>query len=247
MRFLVVPQDRAKESRDLLERLAVSDIQLVLVKKREDAPSAEDERLFRAHPQAPAALVSVKRDYAKAVRKLLSIECERKEFRAEDQLLVAWLKPTPPVVDEPPDPRTAMTAAEATCDRLHFAKHALVAVDEIPPHRHGFIARAAQLLIRFANGEDLGPFKEWKERHWVHFAGGGKVSHQFHYMSEGKSTSFLSDWHLKEGDFTSPESAARVYFGRAERDGRMDVFVAYVGPHPKDGKRYAYFYDVPEK
>lgn len=241
MRFLIVPQDLSKDVRALLERLSVHDVVLVLVKKKEDAPGVDDLAMFKLHPQAPAALVSVKRDYAKVVKTLLNVQLQPKKFRADDQLLHGWLLPVPPVVEAPPDPRTAMSSADSACHRLLFAKNALKDVDLVPKHRHGFVARAAVMLVRFANGEELGPPNEWKERHCINFASGGDVSYKFHFTSNGRARTLHSYWHLKEGDFTTAESAVRIYLAKAERDGIWVVFVAYVGPHPKHGERDVYF------
>lgn len=56
---------------------------------------------------------------------------------------------------------------------------------------------------------DTGAMREWNARHGVEFALNGKVKYKWPAPS---SKQVASEWHLKEGDKTTAERAARVYF-----------------------------------
>ncbi|HFE45625.1 MAG TPA: hypothetical protein ENJ18_09030 [Nannocystis exedens] len=64
--------------------------------------------------------------------------------------------------------------------------------------------------------------------------------------SKGKDTEGTTDWHLKEGDKTTRESAARIYFERVEVAGEVKVLVFYLGPHPDD-RKYSVCIDCDDK
>jgi len=44
-----------------------------------------------------------------------------------------------------------------------------------------------------------------------------------------------TQWHLKAGDRTTRESAARIYFDVVKVASAHLVVILYAGPHPKDG------------
>lgn len=118
---------------------------------------------------------------------------------------------------------------------------ALKHADDLVEHRWEFAALGAELLARYALGESLGPLRNWKSAHGVDFATNGQVTYKYRGSSGSETCDGRTDWHLKEGDNTTRESAARIYFARVEFSSGTRVVVFYVGPHPKDGERAVSF------
>jgi hypothetical protein len=70
------------------------------------------------------------------------------------------------------------------------------------------------------------------------FAANGQVKFQYSIDGLGTISNRACEWHLKDGDHTTRECAARVYFDRVELlSGRTLVIVFYCGPHPPEGTR----------
>jgi len=95
-------------------------------------------------------------------------------------------------------------------------------------------------LARYADGEDLGPLRNWKDNYGVDFAPNGRVKHEYVITWRGHEREGTTEWHLKEGDKTERESAARIYFERVDFETEVKVVVFYVGPHPEDGTSSVY-------
>ncbi len=234
MRFLFVYQDYADKARKLVETLAVNDVTVIVARKKEDYPSREELNLIGIR-QPPAAICQVVRRYKKNIGDLVDIEYEAKTFRENDLQLKEWLQPTPVAVVQPLRPSEAFANALAGCENLIIARQALAAVDEIHQRRWAFIQSASMLLRRHAQGEDLGPMRDWEAQFGVAFAANGQVSYCCDVPSR-KHKWPASEWHLKEGDKTSADDAPRIYFDVLEIDGQRRVIVSYAGPHPKDGE-----------
>ncbi|MGS1126775.1 hypothetical protein ACVCL3_07250 [Rhodanobacter sp. UC4437_H4] len=230
MRYLFVYQHFAIQARELVARTGATDVEVVLVKKGEDRP---DDHLFgRLDTIKPmCATCQVVRGYRRAVEAVTTVEYCAKTFRVDDQQLIAWLQATKPAAAQAVIcPTAAFRACVAQCDHLVLAAGALTRADETDRLRWPFIQRAANILTRKAQGEDLGPMREWKARHGVDYAAHSKVGFKGGPAQQKKTSS----WHLKDGDHTTAEAAARVYFDCLERHGQSIVVVFYVGPHPPD-------------
>jgi len=236
MRFLVVYQDFSRPAQEVVDRLGVEDVTVLIVQKGEREVSAEFVAKLQKHPNAPTAVCQVVRKFKKSIAALVDIQYTAKKFRQDDQQLANWLLP-PETVDE-----SYLAPAEAITNAILEAKHLVAAdgalehADKLAGHRWKFANRSADLLARYAEGEDLGPLRNWKESHGVDFAANGRVSYEYVVSSKGEDAKGITEWHLKEGDKTTRESAARIYFECVEVAGEVKVLIFYVGPHPNDGK-----------
>jgi hypothetical protein len=233
MRFLFVYQDYAHEARRLLDELSVSDVQIIVARRGESAPSEDEILILKKHPDAPAAACELNRKYRKAAEKYVNFTVEPKKFRFQDRVLRDWLAPpTAAPVAQVATPSQSFGGLKSGALMLH--PNALDRADELAKHRWAFAAKSAALLERFANNDStLGPMSEWKENHGVAFAPNGAVSYACVFTCGHGDCRTVSPWHLKEGDKTTPEAAARIYFQRVE----SMVLISYVGPHPDDGQR----------
>jgi hypothetical protein len=238
MRFLFVYQDRKAAAQELLAELVVHDVALIVVLKNSTSPNAEELALLEAHKGAPAAACELVRKYRKNVAHLVSFTCEPKKFRIHDQQLRAWLVPKVTVEVAYEKPSLAFAAAANRSKRLLLHPNALDSADDVARHRWRFAAKAADLLGRYANGEDLGPNRDWKAKYGVEFAASGRVEFRYHATCGSISRRDSTAWHLKEGDTTTRESAVRIYFAYVEFPTAKWILVFYVGPHPpSDGER----------
>lgn len=233
MRYLFVYQDFADKTRNLVQSLGADDVVVIVVRKNEDYPSANEIQAIGGDRPA-AAICQVVRKYKKNIASLVDIEYEAKSFREEDQQLKEWLLPARADEEAPSAPSVAFAAAMEGCADFLIATNALARIDEIHPRRWGFVSRAAKLLRRHADKEALCPMRDWEAQHDVEFAANGRVSFRC-YLPGKKQPSSESYWHLKDGDKTSADDAPRIYFNVLEVNDRERVVVTYAGPHPKDG------------
>lgn len=235
MRFLFVYQDFATQARNLVGELLVRDVQVVVARKGEVFPNAAEIEMLKKHPGAEAAACQLNRKYRKNVEQYVSFTVAPKKFRFGDQVLREWLVPSDQQADAVAAPSAAFREADRVSALLRLHSRALDRSDDLDPTRWSFAAAAANLLARLASGEDLGPLREWGERHGVAFAANGQVRYRWTLRHDGEFSDGVSEWHLKAGDKTTAERAARIYFQPVDVGGQKLVLVFYVGPHPQDG------------
>lgn len=247
MRFLIVYQDFARDARELVQSLGAVEVQVIVAKKGESEPGQRERDLLLAHRGASCAACQVVRSYRKSIKDIVNLEYEPKQFRKEDLILRNWLVPSlVESVDSPLfEPRTAFEAAARSEPRLIIGPKALETANDLVHERWRFASRAASLLERFARGDDLGSFRDWRVNHCVECAVNGQVYFECRLHCGKQVCISKSEWHLKEGDRTTREGAARVYFDKIEVAGLSWVVVTYCGPHPCDG-RYECTVEVPE-
>ncbi len=235
MRFLFVYQDYGDQARNLLAELGVRDVEVIIARKGAVGPTDEEMLAIKSVEGAQAAACELNRKYRKAVDQFVEFTCEPKKFRFGDQQLREWLVPVnnPPVIFGLPS--EAFKAAAERVPELILHDDALLLADQISQHRWPFATLSADLLARFASGEQLGPRRGWKADYGVEFAGNGRVSYRYVGTCGEPGCSGRTEWHLKEGDNTTRESAARIYFARVDHASGPRVVVLYVGPHPEDG------------
>lgn len=222
------------QARELLDDLKVKDVKLIVARKGADCPTGEEVEILKAHQGAEAAACQIDRKYRKSVEPFVSFCCEPKKFRFHDQLLREWLVPKAAIEPTYGRPSDAFREAATRAPLLILHSDALLSADELAEHRWKFATLASNLLERYAKGEKLAPPREWKAAYGVDFAANGRVS--FKLTPRSGAAPLVCFWHLKEGDNTSRQSAARVYFARIEFEARVWVIVFYVGPHPDDGE-----------
>ena len=237
MRFLFVHQDYGEQAERLVAELGVQDVQVIIARKGSFGPTEAETAQLRANTGAEAAACELIRKYRKTVSPYVQFTLEPKKFRIHDQVLREWLLPTDvsPVTFDPPS--IAFRKAAARTPELVLHPDALNSANDIANHRWRFASQSAEILERFAAGEALGAPQDWKAKYGVDFAPNGRVGFRYVSTCGEQSCRGKTEWHLKEGDNTSPEGAARIYFVRLEHSGGMRVVVFYVGPHPADGVR----------
>jgi hypothetical protein len=237
MRFLFVYQDYSEQARKLLDDLAVRDVTLIIARKNANTPTADEIKLLEAHRGADAAACEINRKYRKSAAPYVTFCCEPKKFRFEDQQLREWLVPKDRVGAACGRPSAAFLAAARRTSMLVLHPDALKFADDLIKHRWEFATVGADLLARYALGESLGPLRDWKAARGIEFAATGRVAYKYRGTCGTEMRDGRTEWHLKDGDNTSRESAARVYFVRVAFSSGPRVIVFYVGPHPEDGER----------
>lgn len=242
MRFLFVYETCAVQARNLVSELLVTDVHIVVAKKGELSPTGVDADLLLEHQGAEAAACQLNRKYRKNVAPMVTFTVEPKKFRFEDQQLRDWLLGDAEVARSTPTPVVAFADASAASSSLVLHGEAVTRADEIDQSRWEFAATSAELLRRLAAGDpELGSLRYWASTYGVVFAANGQVSYSYQADLDGEPLKRSSEWHLKAGDNTTAEKAARIYFTTETVGERTYVLVAYVGPHPKDGKYKANF------
>lgn len=237
MRFLFVYETHAVQAKNLLAELLVSDVRIIVARKGELGPRDSELQLLEQHRGAEAAACELNRKYRKNVQPYVNFTVEPKKFRFEDQLLRQWLLGSADLSADapPPLPTTSFGLVAAAAPALRLHQKALSDADDLDGSRWAFAAKAAALLGQMAAGVELGPPHHWEAEHGVAFAANGQVAYKYTVEVEGKRYQGSSEWHLKAGDKTTADRAARIYFTTATVSGTALVLVAYVGPHPKNG------------
>lgn len=184
------------------------------------------------------------RKYRRFVRDYVTFTIESKKFRVEDQLLREWLagEGLASEADSHERPSIAFEDASSRAPRLHLHSKALAAADELDPMRWAFAAKSAELLATYAADQAvLGPLRNWDASFGVAFAGHGRVAFRYVVTTPDERVETTSEWHLKSGDNTSADKAARIHFAVAHLPDGPHVLIGYVGPHSEDGEHRADF------
>lgn len=134
---------------------------------------------------------------------------------------------------EPPLSEHVMRLIAAS-PRLLIVRDAIELCDEIPDHRHGFIHSAIEAFVEMvdANGCSMGLDQFFRARN-LHFAKTGGIQTKLEIKINGQVIrDEVHHTHMKSGDGTTPQAAARIYFQMLTHEGLLWVFLLYVGPHP---------------
>lgn len=244
MRFLFVFHRQEAPARALLQRLGVADVVLIVIKQNQIEPSPEEmEKLVGAGP-TEAAACGVARKYRKTIPQNINLAVEPKEFRPDDKVLEQWLVPPPSTARSFQLPSIEFERAiSGSNGRLVAIPKALVTANDLEALRHPFAGISATLLGRLATGEALGPMREWKATYQVDFAANGPVTYKYEIRYGPERQVRATQWHLKAGDRTSAEGAARIYFDVLNFS-VLHVVIFHVGPHPKNGEYVVPFLDL---
>lgn len=238
MRYLFVLERNKVDTEALISELGVADVRVIGVAKseREVGQALLSDIVDNG---VTIGFSGIERGYRRSFGALV-FGFMSKDFRKNDVKLREWLAPPPPApIFCPESPKKSFENIQATHPSVVFADGALDAADNLAVHRWSFVSRAAQLLADQAAGKKVGSPREWHQRYQVLYARNGNVIYK--YDLPGNHGRKQTDWHLKEGDATTAEGAARVYFDLVEVFHRPYVLVFYVGPHPKDGTYHASF------
>jgi len=128
-------------------------------------------------------------------------------------------------------PSEAFLEAVASQPGFRSANEALDRADEIDERRYPFANKAARALADYAAAGARAPagLPQFFAERGVAFATGGDVTVSYTVHRGGnKVATRTAQWHLKEGDRTTPDDAARVYFHTHDEF----VLLFRCGPHP---------------
>ena len=105
--------------------------------------------------------------------------------------------------------------------------------DLVLPIRRKFLKRAVEALSEFAVDGASGRLDAFFGERQLHHAQTGGISTSLTVYS-GAAVVYdeTSNAHLKQGDATTPQGAARLYYHHFIVDGVTYVVVTYAGPHP---------------
>lgn len=236
MRFLFVYQDYKEQAQQLIDELGIRDVTLIVARKNANGPTADDLALLQLHRGAAAAACEINRKYRKSASLFVQFSYEPKKFRIGDQQLREWLAPKP--LDSITIQRPSLAFRRVARDRpdMVLCPDALELADDVAEHRWAFVHHGACLLGQYAAGDILVPLRDWKARYGIDFAANSRVRFRYRIWSGDTCYQDKSEWHLKQGDKTTRESAARIYFARVELSSGPKVVIFYVGPHPPDGE-----------
>ncbi|WP_148650212.1 hypothetical protein [Lysobacter capsici] len=113
---------------------------------------------------------------------------------------------------------------------------ALAQCNAVDPSRFRFLYKSGDALEEFcrkrgAIGKTLFHFFEEKG---LDLATTGGITTVLRLMRQGRQLGAAqrSQIHLKEGDATTPQAAARIYFQHLDENGQFRLALFYVGPHP---------------
>ncbi|MFV0927231.1 hypothetical protein [Pseudomonas palmensis] len=136
--------------------------------------------------------------------------------------------------DTAPLPSQCIHDAMQFSRNLHIVGNGIDRCDEIASHRHWFVnesmAAFCELIGLLGNVGNLDDF--FRTRKLIHAKTGG-ITTELEIRVDGafvRSESHKT--HLKSGDKTTPQAAARIYYQVLLHEGAFHVFLMYVGPHP---------------
>ncbi|MDB0510781.1 hypothetical protein [Ralstonia solanacearum] len=147
--------------------------------------------------------------------------------------------------ETPPPSEYFRLVAEAN-PRIIFATGVLTTCDSVAHHRYDFLRRAVDALVEFAMDGAGGRIDAFfRERGIDHAQTGGiTTTLTVHAGTENIHTD-TSNAHLKQGDYTTPQAAARVYYQAFMHQQLTYVVVLYAGPHPDKNIGWAYTLPIP--
>lgn len=141
------------------------------------------------------------------------------------------------LVDEiAPDPPLSQHIAKAVASspRLVLIGDAIELCDGLPDYRQGFVTSAMEAFVELVAGNGCGVgLEEFFKTRNLHFAKTGGIQTKLKISVNGKVIrDEVHNLHLKSGDRTSPQGAARIYFQMLNHEQLLWIFLLYVGPHP---------------
>ncbi|TNF29759.1 MAG: hypothetical protein EP329_14900 [Deltaproteobacteria bacterium] len=236
MRFVVCHARYHTRLEGLLTASNFVDVKLI-GDPSEEQPSGRTLGELYAERDAPIACFSLTKEYRRALKAhCFNVVLEKP---TEDELQT-WLHktaPPPALVPVVPPGRAFMVAAESSKGLMVFAEDAFARADDVTQRRQRFMTRAAQALLEYSSNPSAGRLDAYFNQRGICYASSGGVEFQYNVYHDGAPTDRPSRtcWHLKEGDRTTREDAARVYFHRNNLFGKSRVIVLYAGPHPSSG------------
>lgn len=119
------------------------------------------------------------------------------------------------------------------CPQLLIADNALNECDNVALHRYEFICKAVTALTNAVTTGLTSRFDEYcANQGLLHAQTGGSTFTLRIHGSTAKQPDIVSKTHLKQGDKTTKEAAARVYYTFFVANDVRYVALLYAGPHP---------------
>lgn len=120
------------------------------------------------------------------------------------------------------------------CPSFLIASSALDECDKVAPHRYDFICNSVTLLVDAVTNGFASRFHDHCAKKGLHHAqtGGSKFTVSVYFGTE-KQPDVICQTHLKQGDRTTKEAAARVYYTFLDVGHVRYVALLYAGPHPE--------------
>lgn len=116
---------------------------------------------------------------------------------------------------------------------LLIADGALDSCDMAAPHRHDFIRKAVTAMTDAVLNGLHGRFDaHCSDRGLQHAQSGGSIFSVSILDCDATVNEYVSQTHLKQGDKTTREAAARVYYTFVDHKDERYVALLYAGPHP---------------
>ncbi|WP_321920606.1 hypothetical protein [Paraburkholderia tropica] len=123
--------------------------------------------------------------------------------------------------------------------QILFAEDVLMTCDRVARHRREFLKRAIDALVDFAADGSGGRIDAFFREKGLDHAQTGGISTTLEVFSGTRAIhTDTTHTHLKQGDKTTPEGAARLYYQVFSHAGRTYVAVLYAGPHPESDVRW---------
>lgn len=125
--------------------------------------------------------------------------------------------------------------------QILFAQGVFATCDHVAPHRHDFLKRAVDALVDLVADGSGGRIDAFFREKGLDHAQTGGISTTLEVLS-GTQTVYheTTHTHLKQGDKTTPEGAARLYYQVFSHHERVYVAILYAGPHPDRNVRWTY-------
>lgn len=116
-----------------------------------------------------------------------------------------------------------------------IVKDALDSCDQVAEHRREFLKIGADALSKFVDmGGHVGRVDAFFRAMGLDHAQTGGINTTLSVFKEGRRIYHeTSNTHLKQGDKTTPQAAARIYYHKFSLEERCYVAVLYAGPHPE--------------
>lgn len=138
-------------------------------------------------------------------------------------------------VPREPTPSEHFRAIAQRMPNLHLPNRALDECDNVAPHRFKFMRSAGSAMEKYLTDGAGGRLDAFFESCGLKHAQTGGVMATLKVYRTGVCLLNESvQTHLKQGDKTTPQAAARIYYHHYEIDKVVCVAVLYAGPHPDE-------------
>lgn len=149
--------------------------------------------------------------------------------------------------DDEHDPKQPSTYFQAIAEKnpgIIITRGSLDTCDQVAAHRYAFLRLAADAFADFVTKKgQVGRIDAFFRSLGLDHAQSGGVNATLTVLKDGSRVyQRTTNTHLKQGDHTTPQAAARIYFHEFFMDEECFVAILYAGPHPEnDITRYHEF------